>query len=113
MAMVKTEKSAIKKSIEIWTRLAEEGGDKTNEELDLYNSGCPCCQYYISYLGENRYFCESETGRCPLKDKSLCGFNADGSAYDLWDGGCHSTSKEHARVILNALKEYYKLKGWK
>lgn len=122
-----TRKEAIIESIKLWAFLAADGSRSKTDyfgQEDVILSDCFLCAYYF----ENRYlkWCR-KSGRaklsspavckkfkCCLYDISLCGFNDEYSAYNMWLNSYYGTYEYEirgaaaAQTILDALKAEYK-----
>ena len=116
-----TEIETVIETIKLWSFLAE-NGDRTKEqyfgsEYVPILSGCFLCEYYfyISKKAEEKY--NQLTGKkvcrffnCCLKGNSICGFNYNGSAFNMWYESDDRYVREiAAKKIVRAAKRRYKI----
>jgi len=125
----KTERSAVRWSIKMWSWLARNPGKSKEDYFKLYginiedypheqywDANCPLCEYQINSGNDS---CVS----CPLNYISLCSSGHAASAYVKWKYALANakikglTVKEAKEIradaatnILDTLKEYYNLK---
>ena len=118
-----TEIEIIVETIKLWSFLAE-NGDRTKEqyfESDYVPILCGCflCEYYFRFLGDryNRLRHKRKIGLsickefdCCLKGNSICGFNYNGSAFNIWyESDDRDTRERAAKKIVQAAKRRYKI----
>ena len=116
-----TEIEIVIETIKLWSFLAE-NGDRTKEQYfgsDYVTILCSCflCEYYfrIAKKAEEKY--NQLTGKkvcrffnCCLKGNSICGFNYNGSAFNMWYKSDNRYVRERAaKTIVRAAKRRYKI----
>ena len=106
---IKTEKMAIKQSILMWhwlwkhpTKNKNHYFVATNFDIEQWDHGCACCEYFTRKVGTCSNCILDETGHCtPANDDS----------YSKWYSGINK--KGNSYKIYIALTNYWEEKGWK
>lgn len=115
-----TEIEVVIETIKLWSFLAENGdrtkGQYLKSDYVQILSGCFLCEYYfcITKKVEEKY--NQLTGKkvcrffnCCLKDNSICGFNHNGSAFNMWlESDDRYVREIAAKKIVRAAKRRYK-----
>lgn len=124
-----TELEAIVETIKLWTFLAKDGKNLKSDYFERHGyspepvlSGCFLCEYYFSV---KKAAWEEETRlhiisvevcckfNCCLKDRTLCRFNEDDSAFSIWydtdiyenPGLRQAAAEKILSAVLNKYKE--------
>lgn len=108
-------------TIKLWSFLAE-NGDRTKEQY--FGSqyipilcGCFLCEFYFRIAKKAEEKGDQLTGKkvcqffnCCLKGNSICGFNYNGSAFNMWYESDDRYVREiAAKKIVRAAKRRYKI----
>ena len=97
-----TKKKAIEISIELWTFLAETGGQKLDwngwNKYGYMSASCPLCEYSRGLCKSCPYYKKFKPC-CSLGDKPV-------TIYDYWEAAkTLETRKKYAKLFLEQLKE--------
>lgn len=119
-----TEIEIVIETIKLWSFLAE-NGDRTKEqyfgsEYVTIFCGCFLCAYYFSLAHRAKEKDNQLRGKkvcwffnCCLKGNSVCGFNHNGSAFNMWIKSDDRYVREIAakKIVWAAKRRYKELTG--